>query len=55
VVKGEAAYPFTDAEKIGNISVLEAIRRSAATGSPVKTVGGAGESSVEAPLNAREG
>jgi predicted dehydrogenase len=54
-VRGEAAYPFTDAEKIGNISVLEAICRSAATGGPVKTGGGAGETWTQAPLKAREG
>ena len=35
-VAGEAPYPFTDAEKIGNIAALEAICRSAATGMPVK-------------------
>ena len=28
---GEAPYPFTDAEKVGNIAVLEAVARSAAT------------------------
>jgi predicted dehydrogenase len=31
-VEGRAEYPFTDAEKIGNIAVLEAIARSAGTG-----------------------
>jgi predicted dehydrogenase len=31
-IEGEAPYPFTDAEKIGNIAVLEAICRSAAWG-----------------------
>jgi predicted dehydrogenase len=35
-VMGEAEYPFTDEEKIGNISTLEAICRSAAAGSAVK-------------------
>lgn len=35
-VLGEAEYPFTDEEKIGNISTLEAICRSAAAGSAVK-------------------
>jgi predicted dehydrogenase len=33
--KGEAAYPFTDEEKIANIATLEAICRSATTGQPV--------------------
>jgi predicted dehydrogenase len=37
--RGEAAYGFTDAEKIGNISTLEAICRSVATGAPVKIAG----------------
>jgi predicted dehydrogenase len=32
---GRAAYPFTDAELIGNIAALEAICRSAATQAPV--------------------
>jgi predicted dehydrogenase len=31
-----APYPFTDAEKIGNIAVLEAICRSAASNAPVR-------------------
>ena len=31
-----APYPFTDAEKIGNIAVLEAIYRSAASNAPVR-------------------
>lgn len=35
-VDGAAPYPFTDAQKIGNIAVLEAICRSAATGAPVQ-------------------
>ena len=34
-VKGEAEYPFTDAEKIGNIATLEAICRSASSRQPV--------------------
>ncbi|WP_088344528.1 MULTISPECIES: Gfo/Idh/MocA family oxidoreductase [Rhodomicrobium] len=34
-VTGEAPYPFTDAEKIGNIAALEAICQSAATGQAV--------------------
>jgi predicted dehydrogenase len=38
-VMGEAEYPFTDAEKIGNISTLEAICRSVATGNAVKLAG----------------
>ena len=31
-----APYPFTEAEKIGNIAVLEAICRSAASNAPVR-------------------
>ena len=31
-----APYPFTDAEKVGNIAVLEAICRSAASNAPVR-------------------
>jgi predicted dehydrogenase len=31
-----ATYPFTDAEKVGNIAVLEAICRSAASNAPVR-------------------
>jgi predicted dehydrogenase len=34
--EGVAPYPFTDAEKIGNIAVLEAICRSAAIDAPVR-------------------
>lgn len=34
-IEGKAPYPFTDAEKIGNIAVLEAVARSAATGQAV--------------------
>jgi predicted dehydrogenase len=33
---GQAAYPFTDAEKIANIAVLDALCQSAATGRPVR-------------------
>ncbi|MGV6876477.1 Gfo/Idh/MocA family protein [Pseudochelatococcus sp. B33] len=33
-VGGAGDYPFTDEEKIGNIAILEAIARSAATGRP---------------------
>ena len=39
-VEEGAPYPFTDAEKIGNVAVLEAICRSAAANAPV-TVRGA--------------
>jgi predicted dehydrogenase len=35
-VLGEDEYPFTDAEKIGNIATLEAICRSVASGSAVR-------------------
>jgi predicted dehydrogenase len=35
-IEGSAPYPFTDAEKIGNIGLLEAICRSAATNAPVR-------------------
>ena len=35
-VRGEAAYPFTDAEKTGNIAVLEAVRRSVESNAPVR-------------------
>ena len=35
-IEGGADYPFTEAEKIGNIAVLEAIARSAATGELVQ-------------------
>ena len=34
-VRGEAAYPFTDSQKIGNIAVLEAVRRSVESNAPV--------------------
>ena len=34
--EGSAPYPFTDVEKIGNIAVLEAICRSAASGEMVR-------------------
>jgi predicted dehydrogenase len=35
-IAGEASYPFTDAEKVGNIAVLEAVARSAASGQAVQ-------------------
>ena len=35
-IEGKEPYPFTDAEKIGNIAVLEAVARSAATGAAVR-------------------
>jgi predicted dehydrogenase len=35
-IAGAAPYPFTDAEKIGNIAVLEAVWRSAAGNAPVR-------------------
>jgi predicted dehydrogenase len=35
-IAGRAPYPFTDAQKIGNIAVLEAICRSAADNAPVR-------------------
>ena len=54
-VAGEAAYPFTDAEKIGNIAVLEAICRSAASNSPVKIADDQSLISAEAPLITRAG
>lgn len=38
-LEGGAPYPFTDAEKIGNIAVLEAICRSAQSGAPVRIEG----------------
>jgi predicted dehydrogenase len=44
-VMGEAEYPFTDEEKIGNISTLEAICRSAAAGSAVKLAASPGRMS----------
>jgi predicted dehydrogenase len=34
--EGKADYPFTDAQKVGNIAVLEAVCRSAATGEVVR-------------------
>jgi predicted dehydrogenase len=34
-VESGATYPFTDAQKIGNVAVLEAICRSAASNAPV--------------------
>ena len=38
-ITGGEPYPFTDAQKIGNIAALEAICRSAASNAPVKTGG----------------
>jgi predicted dehydrogenase len=35
-VRGEAPYPISDAEKIGNIAVLEAVRQSVQHGQPVR-------------------
>jgi predicted dehydrogenase len=35
-VEGGADYPFTDAQKVGNIAVLEAVARSAASREPVR-------------------
>ncbi len=35
-IQGGAPYPFTDAEKVGNIAVLEAICRSAESNVPVR-------------------
>ena len=35
-IRGEAPYPITDAEKIGNVAVLEAVRDSVAQGAPVR-------------------
>jgi len=35
-VRGEGDYPVSDAEKIGNIAVLEAVRESVAHGAPVR-------------------
>lgn len=35
-VRGEAPYPFTDAQKVANVAVLEAVADSAATGRPVR-------------------
>lgn len=37
-VEGGTAYRFTDAQKVGNIAVLEAICQSAATNAPVRIV-----------------
>ena len=34
-VEGRAPYPFTRAEKLGNVAVMEAIIESARTGQPV--------------------
>ena len=35
-IEGKAPYPFSDAEKVGNIAVLEAVARSAASRQPVR-------------------
>jgi predicted dehydrogenase len=35
-IRGRGAYPFTDAHKIANVAVLEALCESARTGRPVK-------------------
>lgn len=35
-IEGKAPYPFTDAEKVGNIAVLEAVARSATSGQAVR-------------------
>ncbi len=35
-IRGVADYPFTDAQKIGNVAVLEAIARSATSRAPVR-------------------
>jgi predicted dehydrogenase len=40
-IEGGEPYPFTDAQKVGNIAVLEAICRSAAGNAPVR-IGGLG-------------
>lgn len=37
-IAGKACYPFTDAEKIANIAILEAVTRSAMTGAAVAVV-----------------
>ena len=34
--EGKGAYIFTDAQKIGNVAVLEAVYRSAAGNAPVE-------------------
>jgi predicted dehydrogenase len=39
-IEGAAPYPFTDAQKVGNIAVLEAIYRSVAGNLPVRIGGG---------------
>jgi predicted dehydrogenase len=33
--QGQGSYIFTDAQKIGNVAVLEAVTRSVATNAPV--------------------
>ena len=35
-VRGTSPYPFTDAQKIGNAAVLEAVAQSVASGAPVR-------------------
>lgn len=35
-VRGRADYPFTDAQKVGNVAVLDAVARSAATRQPAR-------------------
>ena len=37
--EGRADYPFTDAQKIANVAVLEAVTESARTGRPVRLAG----------------
>lgn len=51
---GMGVYPFTDAEKIGNIAALEAICRSAASGAPVKIATEANQSKIARPLKAQD-
>ena len=35
-IAGEAPYPFTNEEKLGNVATMEAIVESARTGRPVR-------------------
>jgi predicted dehydrogenase len=35
-IRGKAPYPITDAEKIGNVAVLEAVRDAVARGAPIR-------------------
>jgi predicted dehydrogenase len=35
-VRGEAEYPFTDAQKVGNVAIMEAIAESAGSGLPIR-------------------